>query len=180
MTPQSAANSQAQTQSDRRISASGQPQSSAAAPSLQAQHRLSASSSLASVPFTSATSSVVQVDQPSTTQLEAHHIVELDAQKRLNESSTAKVTTTLQSLMAKLASENARLAFVKQELSKLDASLGDNIALLRTEIEQVGRSCSQAQSRFDVIEKEYLSARHALANLKQKKVRQSSIVRFNQ
>lgn len=86
-----------------------------------------------------------------------------------NKRRARKVVETLQDKTRRMEQEARNLAFIRQELSKLDLTLSRNIDILRSEIETAGREVSHAQAHFDQKEKEYLQARKALLKAKQRK-----------
>lgn len=94
---------------------------------------------------------------------------ELEQRQKGNAETSQRVASTLQKKFSEIDREARKLAFVKAELLKLDNSLSTNIAVLRKEIEKVGREESEAQADFDVKEKAYLAARKDLAKKKQRK-----------
>lgn len=94
---------------------------------------------------------------------------ELEQRQKGNAETSQRVASTLQKKFSEIDRESRKLAFVKAELMKLDNSLSTNIAVLRKEIEKVGREEAEAQSDFDAKEKAYLAARKDLAKKKQRK-----------
>ena len=110
-----------------------------------------------------------------TSNLEIAHLNETNvaallSQQKANAHLTSHLSTALTSQLHSIQQQHAKLAYIRAELAKLDASLSDNINTLRTEIETVGREVLYAQTEFDKREKEYLEARKVLARVKQRKL----------
>jgi predicted nucleic acid-binding Zn-ribbon protein len=91
---------------------------------------------------------------------------ELEQRQKGNAETCQRVVSTLQKKFSEIDRESRKLAFVKAELAKLDNSLSNNISVLRTEIEKVGREEADAQADFDAREKAYLASRKDLAKKK--------------
>ena len=98
------------------------------------------------------------------------NVAALIAQQRSNAHLTTHLSTALTTQLQTIQAQHAKLAYIKSELAKLDASLTENINTLRGEIEGVGREVLYAQTEFDKREKEYLEARKQLAKVKQRKL----------
>ena len=92
------------------------------------------------------------------------------SQQKANAHLTSHISTALTTQLQSIQQQHTKLAYIKSELAKLDASLSENINTLRTEIETVGREVLYAQTEFDKKEKEYLDARKTLAKVKQRKL----------
>lgn len=98
------------------------------------------------------------------------NVAALLSQQKANAHLTSHLSTALATQLHTIQQQHTKLAYIRSELAKLDASLSENINTLRSEIEGVGREVLYAQTEFDKKEKEYLEARKVLAKVKQRKL----------
>ena len=103
-------------------------------------------------------------------QLNESNVAQLLVQKASNANIQQHLTTSLTQQLQSIAAQQTKLAFIREELHKLDQQLSDSIDVLRTQIEDVGRQCLALQADFSVKERDYLDARKALAKAKQRKL----------
>ena len=77
------------------------------------------------------------------------NVANLMATKQENERKQQKVGSALASKARQIEEEQRKLAFIRNELAKLDHSLSRNIDMLRAEIEACGREVNSLQKDFD-------------------------------
>ena len=103
-------------------------------------------------------------------QLNESNVAQLLSQKKQNADIQQHFTTSLTQQLQSIAAQQQKLAYIREELHKLDQQLSDSIDVLRNQIEDVGRQCLSLQADFTVKERDYLDSRKALAKAKQRKL----------